>query len=96
MTTTNITTCDRCKKEICSVGYGKKSDTQFRTIRLSIYDMNNNYNPPSAYDFHICDSCCEKIPVLKKGIDARDPDYKDTVYNLLNDLLTEMGVAFEE
>lgn len=94
MTTTNITTCDSCKREICSVGYGRKSEPKFRTMRVAIYPEGSNYGVINT-DFHICEHCYDKYKALSVNA-FKQPEYKDNVYQLLNDLLVEMGVLFEE
>jgi hypothetical protein len=94
MTTKTITTCDSCKTEICSVGTGRKSTTKFRTVQIVIYLEGSNYNPTST-DLHICENCYHKFKALNTNA-YHQYDYKENVYQLFEDLLTEMGVAFNE
>jgi glutaredoxin len=87
MTSRSITTCDYCKKDFDQVQDGMfKIETQIKVLP--------SYTLRFSGAFHMCPECQAKRELTFTN---KTPDeLRPTVREMLEDLLVEMSVAFEE
>jgi hypothetical protein len=85
-----IYSCDKCKKQV-----EKDSDLLCIEVKLKSYKYDSSYI--QKVEVELCTSCAEKLGFVKRVVEndkiVNEPqDIKDKLYDVMVDLVLELGI----
>ena len=96
---TTVYVCDKCRQA--------KQENELVEVKASLIlpkgfsDVSFNTMISTKEPKHMCKECLQTLGLFKDSLDGdkvvkqKEPELKDRLYDVLNDLLVELGVVFE-